>query len=101
MSCDDVLRELDFVFLLGFLGKDVLSFVDQGGSLFVDLGVNVFFNFGVGVRHLSDDEVKEDQGREDDHDNPSDPEQNVLLLVQLIFTLFFKYTEIEVSQRKS
>ena len=109
MPCNNIFWEFHFICIPDFLWQNVLSLVDQRGSLFVDLSLDVFFDGCVRVWHLGDNEVQEDEGRENDHDHPGDPEQNVLFCVQLTLVLIIaiptvdksEHTEIEVSKRKS
>ena len=97
LSDDNVFWELSDVIFLGSLPFDVLNFTDQCSAFLVDQGINVLLYFVVTARHLGNDEVEENKGGEDDHDQPGDPEKNMLLGQWLVFD----HAEVKVAKGKT
>ena len=88
------------VFSLHVLGEDLFNFPDESGSLLVNDGIQVLIDDLVRVADLSDDEIQEDEGCVNNHDQPDDPEHDVLLHIQvkLGVLMLVKQVEAEVAQ---
>ena len=74
---DDIRREAAFVVLSDTGWDQVFGLSDHVGPLLVDGRLNAVLALLIGVADFGDDEVEEDERREEDHQDPHDPEKDM------------------------